>query len=710
MKRVVCLLAGVVLCLFVLSSPFAATVAGHWEGPIKIPGMELKVLVDLSTKPDGSWSGTIDIPAQGAKGLPLEKVSFDGSAVAFTITGPPGEPTFKGTLSKDGATIKGTFAQSGQSFPFELARSGEARAGTTPSVEEALEGFDAFVNESLQKWSVAGAGVAIVRSGEPVLVKGYGYRDYEGKVPVTGNTEFAIGSSTKAFTTLVLGTLVEEGLIEWDKPVRTYLPSFTMHDEYASREMTPRDLVCHRSGLPRHDLMWYGSPFSRKELFDRLRYLEPNVSFRYEFQYQNLMFMTAGYLAGEVKGTTWEDLVRERIFKPLGMTNSTLSIDEMEKTPDFSYGYEKKKNEKTQKDEIKRMPFMRINAMGPAGSINSSAADMARWVAFQMGGGKAGDAQIVTPETIAELHRPVMVVQGGMFAQLLSQPEMPHMMYALGWFVQPYRGHEMIHHGGNIDGFSAFVAFMPNDNVGVVVLTNANGTALPEVIALTAFDRFLGAEKTDWNERFLAAWSQIEKGAEAAKQSEDITRKKGTRMSHPIDDYAGRYTNDAYGTIEIEKNGKALCAAYHGMTFDLDHWHYDVFRGGSGEAEGTKIAFLTNLNGDIDQVSIPLEPTVAAIVFTKEAPKEMFDPAFLSRFVGDYELMGMTAKVAMKGDNRLTVTVPGQPTYELEPYMGTEFKIASLDGYSVRFQVEKKNVTGLVFIQPNGSFPAKRKK
>jgi CubicO group peptidase (beta-lactamase class C family) len=710
MKRTTCLIAVLCLCVLVPVTVFAATIAGHWEGRVRIQGMGLEILVDFAPGAGGAWTGTISIPMQGARQLPLKNVEFDGSDVVFAIEGPPGDPSFTGTLSEDGASIAGNLSQSGQTYPFEITRTGEADTGETPSAEEALEGFDAFVEESLREWHVAGAGIAIVKNDEPVLVRGYGYRDYEAKTPVTENTQFAIGSSTKAFTSLILGMLVEDGLIEWDKPVRTYLPSFTLHDDYASREMTPRDLVCHRSGLPRHDLLWYGSSFSRKELFDRLRYLEPNVGFRSEFQYQNLMFMTAGYLAGEVERTTWETLVRDRIFGPLGMTNSTLTIEDMQRAPDFSFGYEKKKNEKTKEDEFARMPFKNIDSMGPAGSINSSAADMAKWVALHMGDGTAGGQQVVTSATLAELHRPQTVVHGGMLSQLLQQPEMPHMMYALGWFVQPYRGREMIHHGGNIDGFSAFVAFMPDDRVGIVVLTNANGTAFTQAVALTAFDRFIGAEETDWNERFLAAWAQLEKGIEDAKKSEDVTRKKGTRASHPIEDYAGRYTNEGYGSIDIEKNGKTLRASYNGMTFDLDHWHYDVFRAGEGPAEGTKLEFLTSLNGDVDRVSIPLEPAVDAIVFQKEPPKEMRDPAFLARFAGDYDLMGMTATVAMKDADRLTVTVPGQPTYDLEPCLGTEFRLKGLDGYSVLFQLEKKDVTGLVFIQPNGAFPAKRKK
>jgi CubicO group peptidase (beta-lactamase class C family) len=693
----------------VLASP-DATIAGHWEGTIAIPQMELKVLVDLAQDPDGAWRGSIDIPAQGAKGLPLENISFDGSTAVFAIVGPPGEPTFTGTLSEDGAKIVGDFAQSGMTFPFSLTRGGEARVGGgAPTTDEALRGFDAFIQETLQKWNVAGVGLAIVRNGEPVLVKGYGYRDIEDKLPVTENTLFAIGSASKAFTTLVLGTLVDEGRIEWDDPVKTYLPGFTLYDDYATREMTPRDLVCHRSGLPRHDLVWYGSPLSRRELFERLRYLEPNAGFRAEFQYQNLMFMTAGYLAGEVTGTTWEALVAERIFAPLGMKNSNLSIEEMQAAEDFAFGYRDKKNDKTGERESERMPFRNIDAVGPAGSINSSAADMAKWVAFQMNGGKAGEKQVVSAQTLSELHRPQMVVRGGLFAQLLAQPEMPYMMYGLGWFVQPYRGHDLIHHGGNIDGFSAFVAFMPTDNIGIVLLTNANGTLLPEVVAFSTFDRFLGLERIDWNERFQTVWAQIEKGQEEARKTEDITRKKGTKTSHPLEEYAGRYTDPGYGSIDIVKEGKSLSAAYNGSSVELEHWHYDVFRVSSGEIEGLKVAFLTNLNGDIDVLSVSLEATVDPIEFVKEPSKEMYDPEFLERFVGEYELMGMTATVALRED-RLTVTVPGQPTYDLHPYRGTEFKIETLKGYSLKFVVEKDRVTKAIFIQPNGVFPAERKK
>ncbi|UCG53748.1 MAG: serine hydrolase [Candidatus Latescibacterota bacterium] len=600
--------------------------------------------------------------------------------------------------------------QAGQTFDFQLTRTGEAKVGEAgPSADEALDDIDEFIQTTMENWNVPGAGIAIIKDGEPVLLKGYGYRDIEKKLPVTKETQFAIGSSSKAFTTLILGMLVEDGAIEWDEPVRTYLPTFELDDEFATERMTPRDLVCHRSGLPRHDLMWYGSRASRENLFERLKHLEPNTEFRTGFQYQNLMFMTAGYLAGQVTGSSWEHLVTERIFGPLGMDNSNTSVDDMQRAPDFAFGYEEKDDEKSDEKKIERMAFRNIDNMGPAGSINSCAADMVEWVKLQLNKGTVGDKQLVSPMMMGELHRPHMMVHGGLISQLLKHPEMPHMMYGLGWFVQPYRGHEMIHHGGNIDGFSALVSFMPEDNIGVVVLTNLNGTPFTLALTFNIYDRLLGLEEIDWNGRYKLVWTQLEQAQDESKGAEEVNRKGGTKLSHSLDDYAGVYTHPAYGSIEIVKTGKTLGGTYHHMDFELEHWHYDVFRSKTEPLEGLKLAFLSNLNGDIDCVSVALEQSVDAIEFTKEPPKEMYERDFLEQFVGEYELMGLIVTVALRGDNTLTVAVPGQPSFELTPYMGTEFNLKGQEGASIKFVIEKGDVTEAFFIQPNGVFSAKRK-
>ena len=236
--------------------------------------------------------------------MALADVVVQGSAVSFTLPGVPGAPAFKGTLATDGASITGTFSQAGQSMPFKLERKRDPSA----SASSALAGFDEFVQSAMKSWNVPGVAVAIVKDGEVVLAKGYGLRNIQANLPVTADTIFPIASSSKAFTTMALGILVEEGKLAWDEPVTKYLPAFALKDEVAGERMTPRDLVTHRSGLPRHDLVWYSAKLSRTELVDRLPYLEPNEDFREKFQYQNLMFMTAGHLSAQVAGMSWEDV------------------------------------------------------------------------------------------------------------------------------------------------------------------------------------------------------------------------------------------------------------------------------------------------------------------------------------------------------------------------------------------------------------------
>lgn len=693
------LLAGAVL------PAAAADASGRWSGAIQIPGTELGVQVDLAAAEGGAWKGDIDIPQQNARDLPLENIKVDGSSVTFKIAGPPGDPTFTGTLAADGSKIEGQFTQNGQTFPFALERF----SATGPTDEELAAHLREYVPKILDTWKVPGLALAVIRDGKIVLTEGYGYRDLEKKVPVNADTLFAIGSSSKAFTTAALGILVDEGKLDWDKPVRTWMPDFKLHDPFATERMTPRDLVSHRSGLPRHDLLWYGTNATRAELVARLGDLEPNVDFRTHWQYQNLMFMTAGYLVEKVSGKSWEDFVRERLFTPLGMTASDLSITQMETVENRSLGY-KEKDEK-EGGGIEIIPYRNIDAIGPAGAINSNAVDMAKWVQFHLGNGTWEGKTILARSTLDELHRPVILLDGAggsAAASLLADEELPFMMYALGWFVQPYRGHLVVHHGGNIDGFSAFVTLLPKERDGVVILTNLDGTVAPFILANHIYDRLLGLPEKDWNGKLKARRDEIRKAAQEAEAREDEGRKKGTKPAHALDEYAGVYTHPSYGDLRIERQGNGLAVSYNALQkTPLEHWHYEVWNLTEGEGKGTKINFQTNAQGDVDRLSLPLEPAVAEIVFTRKPTQLTAEQ--LRRFVGEYELPGAVATVELQAGDRLTVTVLGQPTYELLPYRANELKLKGLTGYSLRFEEENGVVTAASFVQPNGTFRAKRK-
>lgn len=702
--RAAALLFGLMALLF-LPSQLAAeenhNISGQWKGAIQIPGTELGINIEFA-QTDSGWGGTIDIPMQGAKGLPLSGIVVEANEISFKMVGVPGNPLFSGKIADDTRGISGDFSQAGQTFPFQLTRidaaAKEAEAG---ALQEKLQKIRDFVDSTRIYWQVPGVSLAIVKDGEVVFADGIGYRDVKDSLPVTSQTLFAIGSSTKAFTTMALGILADEGLVDWDKPVRAYLPDFQLYDEYSSEHLTPRDLVTHRSGLPRHDLMWYNSDFTRKQLYQRLRYLQPNKEPRTTFQYQNLMFMTAGYLVGQVSGSTWEDFVGTRIFKPLGMTNTNFSVLESQESPDYALPYD------VVDDTLEEIPFREINSMGPAGSINSCADDMAKWLLLHLNDGKVGDEQIVSETNLSQMHTPQIVVgsESQYSERLLSS-------YGMGWFIEAYRGHLLNQHGGNIDGFSAQEALLPNEHIGVSVLTNLNANPLPDIVAFYVIDELLDLEPVEWQARARVR-REAAKTATDTLKAKVVDHIKGTKPSHKLEEYAGDYENPGYGIISVSMDGKKLKAVYNKLDLPLEHWHYDVFRAEASEVPGDPkmmVTFYTNVKGDIDRLSMPLEVSVDEIEFTRRPDARMFTPEFLAQFAGKYDLMGQELEVALKGDSTLILTAIGQPPYELIPYKGYQFEFKELTGFSIEFTVDKSGaVNGMDIHQPDAVYTAKKK-
>ena len=451
--------------------------------------------------------------------------------------------------------------------PAPSPTSGQAApAVVQPPRTASLDGIDVFIEAQMKEWKVPGMSLAIVQGGKIVLSKGYGFRDVEKKLPVTTKSLFAIGSITKSFTVTVMGMLADEGKMEWDKPVREYLPRFRLYDPLASERMTLRDLVTHRSGLPRHDALWYNSPLTRPELFERLRYLEPSKDFRERYQYNNLMFMSAGILAQELSGMRWEDLVRERIFKPLGMASSNFSVVDSQKSDDFAQPYA------LAKEELKKVPFRNIDQVGPAGSINSSAEDMSRYLLLHMNRGRIEGRQLLSEANALQMQTPQMVIQGP-----LTFKELGYTSYGMAFTIGAYQGHTMVQHGGAIDGFLALLTFLPQGNVGIVVLTNGSGTPFTNVMNFNVMDRLLGLEKVDWSTRYRERQRKQQAAEEAAKQKGYTAPRPGTKPSHEIKEFAGDYEHPGYGILRIDIEGDALKLTYNDITSPLRHYHYDIF-------------------------------------------------------------------------------------------------------------------------------------
>ena len=473
------------------ASDSSPSLAGHWKGTIAAPGRELAFDLDLRATPGGALSGVISIPSQNAFDLALGNLTATESRLRFAIAGVPGDPSFDGTVAADGAHVEGSFKQGGADLPFEMERV----EGAAATAKAALEGFDGFTISAVEAWNVPGAGIAIVSGGEVVYAKGFGWRDLEAKKPMTADTLFAIGSTTKAMTTTTLGMLVDEGKVEWDQPLREYLPSFKLMDASVSGHITPRDIVTHRSGLPRHDLLWYNNNSgTRGDMVKRLAHLELTADLREKFQYNNLMFMTAGHLIETLTGKSWEENVRERLFDPLGMVRSTFSVLDSQRDADFAQPYRERDDDR----KLERIPFRRIDLIGPAGSVNSSVNEMAKWLLFNLRHGKVGDRQLIQAATLDEIHSPQMPIPAKPERSDISAPA-----YAMGWVTDTYRGHRRLQHGGGIDGFITSVMFFPDDDLGLVTFTNV-GSGLPSLLAQHAADRMLGLEPVDWSGDALA--------------------------------------------------------------------------------------------------------------------------------------------------------------------------------------------------------------
>ena len=570
------------------------------------------------------------------------------------------------------------------------------------SEHQLLAGLDDFINTALKEWRFPGCAVAVVKDGEVIHASGYGLRDVEHNLPVTADTLFAIGSCTKAFTAMCLGMLADEGKLDWDKPVRDYMPDFRLFDAFATERMTARDLLCHRSGLPRHDLVWYATTYTRDELYKRLRYLEPNKDFRVTWQYQNLMFMTAGVLLERIAGSPWEDFVRQRIFTPLGMKTSTLSVTDSQRTSDYALPYHEKD------EQLKEIPFHNLDAIAPAGSINSSVNEMAPWLLLHLNGGKYAAKQLISEANLKEMHTPQMVMPPGtMTTGNPEDKEFGYQSYGLGWFINTYRGHLFVQNGGGIDGFASLTTLLPEQNAGIVVLTICEAHEPAALATVYCQDRLLGLEPVDWNTRLKERRDkakQVEQEAKAKKASSV----PGAPPTHPLADYAGTYENSGYGPLTVKLDGDQLSATYGKVQLGVQHLRYDTFEISFLEIK-QPLQFHMDAQGKIDALSSALDMVAKPIEFRRVVDQSLLQRGALEKFVGQYELMSMTVTVALRGEETLIITVPGQPPYELLPVDPTHFKLKGLEGFSVEFKLGDDGRTSeLTIHQPNGDFIAKR--
>ncbi|HFK1763371.1 penicillin-binding protein [Bacillus wiedmannii] len=468
------------------------------------------------------------------------------------------------------------------------------------------------VEKMMKDLHVPGCAVAVIKDGEVIISEGFGYRNIETKEAVTPNTRFAIGSSTKAFGTLSLSLLAQQTKFNWDTPVQTYIPNFSLSELLASSQVTGRDLASHRTGVSRHDALWYSSSLTRKDIVEKIKHLSLDAPFRTAFLYNNLMYATISYIVENITNQTWEQYVTEHILEPLNMDQTNFSVTDSQNTDNYALPYVENEG------EIKEVPFRNINTVGAAGCINSTIEDMANWVLLHLNKGKFGDHELISPGLLQQLFTPHNSIPD---QPALSLPESPLNSYGLGWFISAYRGYKMIHHGGNIDGFSAFVSFMPNENVGLVILTNAGGTLLPIYLANQIYDELLGLESIDWHKRAVEDSENMKEMMKEATESIP-EQTKGTTPSHKLEDYTGTFEHPAYGTLQVNKQDDSLNVQFMEMDIQLRHHHYDVFSAPIDLFQ-TKMnllfAYEMNVSGEFPslQLHVPAMLSTQPLTFTK---------------------------------------------------------------------------------------------
>ncbi|QEC67089.1 serine hydrolase [Panacibacter ginsenosidivorans] len=579
--------------------------------------------------------------------------------------------------------------------------------------DKRFAGLDTAFARVLKDWKAAGFAVAVVEKDKVVYAKGFGYRDVENKIPATANTLFAIGSCTKAFTASLIGMLSKDDKVDIDKPVRAYLPELKFYNDEMNDHITLRDMMCHRTGLPRHDYSWYYfSTQSRDSIMQRIAYMEPSAGLREKWQYNNFMFFLQGVVTEKLTGQSWEDNIKEKIFKPLGMDSATVSIDEMQKHGDIAVGYGLKND-----SIIKKLDYYHIDAMAPAGSINSSVNDMAKWVTTWINGGKYNGKELLPASYINQAMSSQMVISGALPSK--EKPDLYMANYGFGWMLSSYKGHYRVEHGGNIDGFSASTSFFPSDSIGIIVLCNQDGSSVPSIVRNLIADRMLGLKYFDWETDLRSAVVKAKAAAKDAEKAKTTTAKKETKPTHELKDYEGLYSNKGYGTFEVVLKNDSLFALPGKHTWWLKHLQYDIFMPVEKDKEGNldtsensdPLQFNMNVSGDIESVDINFEPSLKPIAFSKTPKGKEITKEELQQYEGEYDLSGTAIKVYLKGEKTLYLFVPGQPEYELVPVDKDKFSIKILKGFTVQFnRDDKKEVNELLSIQPNGTFKATKKK
>jgi CubicO group peptidase (beta-lactamase class C family) len=433
--------------------------------------------------------------------------------------------------------------------------------------------LEAVIERGMKDMNVPGAAVVVVKDDKIVYLKAFGVREQGKPEKATPDTVFAIASCTKAFTSTLIAMLADDGRLKWDDKVREHLNYFRLADELADREVTLRDLLSHRTGMPRHDMLWAGQDTDSGEVIQRWGKGKPSTSFRSAWEYSNVPFTTAGVIAGRIEKSDWATAIQKRIFTPLDMKSSSATwkaaaTSANHATPHY-YAFDK---------SISPVKWDEIDHAGGAGCINSTATDMGNWLRFQLAGGKFDSKRLLAERLLKETHSPQMLFKPeGVFALYFPKKATRFSSYGLGWFVHDYRGFDCVSHGGTLTGFRSQCMLIPEKKLGVFVVCNLRPSLFTEAVARSALDQMLGLPIEDWVKDGKAALDLLDFNTTVRLKKRESDRKPDTKPSLPLKSFAGVYDEPAYGRAEVLLDGEKLSVKWGKFTFRLEHYHFDTF-------------------------------------------------------------------------------------------------------------------------------------
>jgi CubicO group peptidase (beta-lactamase class C family) len=435
------------------------------------------------------------------------------------------------------------------------------------------------ITKTLASWNIPGAAVAVIH-GDESIARGYGVRASGTADRANADTVFAIGSCSKAFTSALVGMLVDEGKLHWDDPVVKYIPDFELYDPWITQNVTVRDLLCHRLGLERAQRLYYHGDYSQRDLMHRMKYLRPLAGFRTQFHYANQQFGVAGLIIEAITGQSWDEFVTSRIFQPAGMTRSFSGYDRL--TDFANVALPHAILEETYPAGVRFMgqpaiiPWFRLNHE-PSGSILTSANDLARWLRILTQNG----APFLQPATFNEIITPQMVMQDLMNSELAPlyalQPGTHFWTYGFGWWVMDYRGEKVVMHGGGLAGFNTAVAFFPERQMGLAVAVNVHQTLAHAALFYAISDILLGKPERDWSSEFQVVAQGYMAEVKTQVDQFSLTRDPNQHPSLGLEAYTGTFSNDLFGDATVSIADGSLNLAYGMLVATLEHFKADTF-------------------------------------------------------------------------------------------------------------------------------------